>query len=245
MFRGGDMILVGSLDSLILKMALIGAKGNRISLMILQVPRVRPRFKSPLDPLRFVWRLFKLFYALLLLAAIKVLGGSHLKTVITDNINQKTDLRLLLRESQSELAFVKGGRILSAELLSSFRGTWINSHGGVLPRYRGLDSHLWAISSGDFGNVGVTLHELNLEIDVGKILKVTKFKLKLDSTIGEIEKGINALHLESLRWALDARGVSNLQTIGESINSKDSYFSRFPGRVRPWHTVESLIKNDK
>ena len=42
---------------------------------------------------------------------------------------------------------------------------------GIAEKYRGLDSNLWAWYHEDYKNMGVTLHELDHNLDTGKIFK--------------------------------------------------------------------------
>ncbi len=46
----------------------------------------------------------------------------------------------------------------------------LNLHGGDPERYRGLDTHLWAIYHGDFAGLSTTLHRVNSRLDDGQII---------------------------------------------------------------------------
>ena len=48
-----------------------------------------------------------------------------------------------------------------------------NLHGGDPERYRGLDTHLWAIYHGDFSALMTTLHRLTDKLDTGDIISQT------------------------------------------------------------------------
>ena len=45
-------------------------------------------------------------------------------------------------------------------------------------KYRGLDSHYWAIYHNDFDSLETCLHQIDQNLDTGKILFRTKIKLK-------------------------------------------------------------------
>ena len=47
----------------------------------------------------------------------------------------------------------------------------MNIHRGIIPKYRGLDSDLWAFYFRDFENVGTTVHLIEPRFDTGNILE--------------------------------------------------------------------------
>ncbi len=77
-----------------------------------------------------------------------------------------------------DIYIILSGQLLSGEFLKSKRV--INCHAGILPIVRGLDAFKWAIY--ESMPLGVTLHEINNEIDSGKILSIVRTPiLKNDS----------------------------------------------------------------
>jgi len=72
---------------------------------------------------------------------------------------------------------VFGTRILPKEIIECC-GTILNLHGGDPERYRGLDSHLWAIYHHDWGSLCVTLHRLVEDVDAGAIVKQASVPLR-------------------------------------------------------------------
>jgi methionyl-tRNA formyltransferase len=63
---------------------------------------------------------------------------------------------------------VSGACYLTNQTLERL-GFSVNVHLGIAEKYRGLDSNLWAIYHGDFSNLGVTLHQLDHQLDTGAI----------------------------------------------------------------------------
>jgi len=70
----------------------------------------------------------------------------------------------------------------------------INCHPGIIPTSRGLDSFKWAIFEGD--ELGVTLHEIDSEVDKGNILHIEKTPIFKEDTINEVAKRHYELELE-------------------------------------------------
>ena len=60
-----------------------------------------------------------------------------------------------------------------------------NFHPGILPEYRGAGAYSWAILNGE-RETGVTLHEIDRDIDHGPIIEVRKFPVMPDSTASSL-----------------------------------------------------------
>ncbi len=97
-----------------------------------------------------------------------------------------------VNESAYEYVFLAGWRsVIQEEELKKKK--YINIHGSLLPKYRGLHSIFWAVMNGE-NELGYTIHEVNRRIDGGDILYQYRFPYK-DNTVNEIQ----ALFYEDLR----------------------------------------------
>lgn len=56
-----------------------------------------------------------------------------------------------------------------------------NFHPGILPWYRGAGAYSWAIMNGEIES-GVTLHEIDKDIDHGKVIKIERFPIEVNDT---------------------------------------------------------------
>lgn len=56
-----------------------------------------------------------------------------------------------------------------------------NFHPGILPWYRGAGAYSWAIINGEF-ETGVTLHEIDKDIDHGDVIEIRRFPIKKEDT---------------------------------------------------------------
>lgn len=56
-----------------------------------------------------------------------------------------------------------------------------NFHPGILPWYRGAGAFSWAIINGEF-ETGVTLHEIDKDIDHGDVIAIRRFKIEESDT---------------------------------------------------------------
>ena len=69
---------------------------------------------------------------------------------------------------------------------------FINAHGALLPRYRGMHGGTWAIINGET-KAGFTLHEVDEGIDSGPIFFQASIDVEIHHTINEIRENIQKL----------------------------------------------------
>ena len=80
-------------------------------------------------------------------------------------------------------------RIISKKFLRSFGKNIINIHPSLLPKYKGLDTHLRAIKNKDKYS-GCTVHFVNSKLDSGKIILQKKIKIKKKETPKSLGKRV-------------------------------------------------------
>lgn len=88
----------------------------------------------------------------------------------------------------------------------------INAHPGIIPTTRGLDSFKWAIYQGD--PVGITLHLIDQEVDMGRVLSITQTPILSSDDIFTLARRHYELELDLLTnapWMLD-HGVTDFGT---------------------------------
>ncbi len=95
--------------------------------------------------------------------------NEYSQTIVVDSINDSKVLNVLLA-NQIDIVVVFGSSFIKSELVTKFAGRIVNLHGGDPERYRGLDSHLWAIYHSDFNSLVTTLHLLDSGLDTGNII---------------------------------------------------------------------------
>lgn len=77
---------------------------------------------------------------------------------------------VLLQKLSPQVIVVNGTRILEEKVLNAFPGTFLNTHVGITPLYRGVHGGYWALASGDPEHFGVTIHKIDTGIDTGDIV---------------------------------------------------------------------------
>ena len=76
----------------------------------------------------------------------------------------------IIEKVQPDFGLVFGTGLIKPGVIKLFTDGLVNVHRGIAPRYRGLDSDLWAIYHNDYANIGVTIHRVDPELDTGGIV---------------------------------------------------------------------------
>ena len=91
-----------------------------------------------------------------------------------------------LKDENADVVIGFGTSLLSGQLLDIFPEKIFNLHGGDPSRYRGLDSHLWAIYHRDFSSLTSTLHCMDHSFDKGNIVMQGDLRITSGMTIEEL-----------------------------------------------------------
>ena len=104
---------------------------------------------------------------------------------LVDDASSETSLRLI-RELKPDLIVLGSSRILPREVIAVPRLGILNSHPGLLPAYRGVDTIAWAVLNGD--PAGVTIHFIDPGIDTGPIVSQEAVELAPGDTLASINR---------------------------------------------------------
>lgn len=89
-----------------------------------------------------------------------------------------------------------------------------NFHPGILPWYRGAGAYSWAIINGEF-EAGVTLHEIDKDIDHGRVIDIQRFPIHSDDTAGSLfRKAEITIEGMFLKW-LAALLIGKYETVDQ------------------------------
>ena len=122
------------------------------------------------------------------------------KLIKLRNINSNKSIKIL-QNPKIDLGIVFGCRKINQNIINQFRIGLLNIHRGVIHKYRGLDSDLWAILRKDFKNIGVCLHLIDENLDTGPTIEQKKINIKKNTKI---------FHMRYLTTILATRMVINL-----------------------------------
>ena len=123
----------------------------------------------------------------------------------------------LLRDLAPAVVVVQGTRIISPAVLTAVGCPFVNTHGGITPRYRGVHGGYWALTEGRPDLVGTTVHLVDPGIDTGTVLARTYFTPGPQDSIAtyfylHMASGLPALAEQVARLVVGGRAESTSQT---------------------------------
>lgn len=107
------------------------------------------------------------------------------------------------RHQAGTIALAGFMRILSPWFVERWAGRIVNIHPSLLPRYKGLDTHVRALESGDEMS-GCSVHLVTEELDAGEVLGQAEVAIEPGDTPRTLEQRVLArehqLYPEVLNW---------------------------------------------
>tara|TARA_B100000767_G_scaffold136132_1_gene129026 strand:- start:20 stop:598 length:579 start_codon:yes stop_codon:yes gene_type:complete len=109
-------------------------------------------------------------------------------------IAEEKILNLLKKENVKFICLAGFMKILSKNFIKNFSGKIVNIHPSLLPKYKGLDTHIKALQNKD-KITGCTVHFVTAKLDSGKIVLQKEVKiLKKDTPISLAKKVLRQEH---------------------------------------------------
>ena len=103
-------------------------------------------------------------------------------------------LNILKKENIKFICLAGFMKVLSKDFIKKFSGTIINIHPSLLPKYKGLNTHMKAIKNRD-KMAGCTVHFVTAKLDSGKIILRKEVKIsKRDTTTSLAKKVLKEEH---------------------------------------------------
>ena len=98
----------------------------------------------------------------------------------------------------------------------------LNLHGGNPERYRGLDTHLWAIYHNDFHDLVTTIHHVDADLDTGDIVLQSELRFEPNTQLHQM-RAINTKVCINLSLV----SLSTFQSIGCLPSRRQVRFGRY------------------
>jgi len=102
---------------------------------------------------------------------------------------EKKILTLLKKEEINFICLAGFMKILSKNFINRFNGKIINIHPSLLPKYKGLNTHLKAIANKD-KFAGCTVHYVSEKLDSGKIIMQKKIRVTVKDNPTSLAKKV-------------------------------------------------------
>ena len=98
-------------------------------------------------------------------------------------------LNLLNKENIKFICLAGFMKVLSKSFIKKFNGKIVNIHPSLLPKYKGLDTHIRAIQNKD-KVAGCTVHFVTAKLDSGKIILQKEVKISKKDTPTSLAKKV-------------------------------------------------------
>ena len=124
---------------------------------------------------------------------LKFSNQFNIKKYVSSFKNYKTAeakiLNLLNKENIKFICLAGFMKILSKSFIKKFNGKIVNIHPSLLPKYKGLDTHIKAIKNKD-RIAGCTVHFVTAKLDSGKIILQKEVKISKKDTPTSLAKKV-------------------------------------------------------
>ncbi len=151
----------------------------------------------------------------------------------SNNVENINDVQAFefLKKHNPDILISFGSRKIEKKLIDVYENRIINLHGGDPERYRGLDSHLWAIYHNEWSAIVTTLHMLNANLDDGEIIQKSSLDL---SDIGSLAQ-LRALNTQACH-KLSIAALKAYEVFGSFIvtsqQTQGRYYSFMPTELK-------------
>lgn len=166
-----------------------------VNALLLDYPQLKVVLESPISRWMLLrrrvvkmgaWTVFGQILFMLCIPLLRFLTQQHIKALINrSNLNAKCPLNFVVTQFDSvnsnqciewlsterpDVVVLNGTRIISSAVLNTCKATFLNTHCGITPAYRGVHGGYWALFKKDKKNAGVTIHLVDQGIDTGDIV---------------------------------------------------------------------------
>jgi methionyl-tRNA formyltransferase len=155
-------------------------------------------------------------------------GGASLRAVCrrhgidyepVDDVNSD-ELVATVRAREIDVIVSSQGQIFREPLLAAPRLGCLNRHSGLLPSYGGLKPVFWALLHGERW-VGVSVHEMELEIDAGRVLAQAVVPVTSGCSLYGLYRAIFRVSGQAI---LDALDVLEGRRAAPAVSGEKTYF---------------------
>ncbi len=115
---------------------------------------------------------------------------------------ENRSLKLLKQQNLDLLCLAGFMKILSYSFIRKFSKPILNIHPSLLPKYKGLNTHLKALRNND-KFAGASVHKVNQKLDSGKIILQKKVKILKKDNIKSLEKKVLKIEHEIYPKAIE------------------------------------------
>ena len=105
------------------------------------------------------------------------------------SIFEKQSLKLINKYNIDIICLAGFMKIVSGNFIKKFANPILNIHPSLLPKYKGLNTHIRAIKNKDKFS-GASVHKVTQKLDSGKIILQKKIRILKKDTVKSLEKKV-------------------------------------------------------
>jgi len=165
-----------------------------------------------------------------LLSGLKLTFNEIADTRRVESVNEAGSLVSLRRFSPDVIIVFGTGKLL-LPVIHVPSIACLNLHGGNPERYRGLDTHLWAVYHRDFNDLVTTLHHVDSSLDTGDIVFQSQLRLHRDCRLYELRSMNTKLCVDLTLLALQFLKTTGRLTSRRQV-SQGRYYSFMPSTLK-------------
>ena len=124
------------------------------------------------------------------------------------SIFEKQSLKLMKKYNIDMICLAGFMKIVSGNFIKKFTNPILNIHPSLLPKYKGLNTHLRAIKNKDKFS-GASVHKVTQKLDSGKIILQKKIRILKKDTVKSLEKKVLKIEHEIYPKAI-VKFITNL-----------------------------------
>ena len=163
-------------------------------------------------------------------------GNEQTKISEITSVNEFTSMNdasaiASLEKESVDIVIVFGTGVLKPPLIEICSQRIFNLHGADPEKYRGLDTHLWAIYHKDFGGLITTLHHLDTGLDTGDIVLQGAIPLHHKMKLHELRAANTEVCVRLTTAVIDMMNRYGEVTSRSQYN-KGRYYSAMPSELK-------------
>jgi methionyl-tRNA formyltransferase len=154
----------------------------------------------------------------------KISQNYNIPLHFVDSVNSLS-VENILKSSEFELVVFTGGGIIKLNILKLANRGIVNCHSGILPDYRGMDCHKWAILNDELDKVGVSCHFMSEKVDRGDLIRTRKLNVTSSDSISDIERRIEVLMGVEIVSAVSDYLLQKAELVKQKIENGSNYYT--------------------
>lgn len=147
--------------------------------------------------------------------------------IYCNSLNESKAIKAI-KGLQPELVVFTGGGLIRNDVLENSGDGVLNCHIGVLPQYRGMDVVEWPILEGNFNNIGMTIHFMDVGVDTGDILKIKILKVEPGENIKELREKAEPIMCRQLVKCCIGYMDGKLKRVPQKLDEGKQYYIMHP-----------------